>query len=81
MVRCVSRSEGSPATNKISVINTKLTLQVNASISRIVANINEQISTVNTLYPQIDPNVLKASDVPPCEHKKHNIYHEFTVKI
>ena len=36
-------------------------------------NINEQISTVNTLYPQIDPNVLKESDAPPCEHKKNII--------
>ena len=35
-------------------------------------NINEQILTVNTLYPQIDPNVLKASDASPCEHKKLN---------
>ena len=31
-------------------------------------NINEQILTVNTLYPQIDPNVLIASDASPCEH-------------
>ena len=33
-------------------------------------NTAEQILNVNTLYPQIDPNVLKASDAPPCEHKK-----------
>ena len=43
-------------------------------------NINEQILTVNTLYPQIDPNVLIASDASPCQHEKHNVQHEFTEK-